>query len=353
VRATADKLRRLTSTIVKSGGSAAAEADLVAEHLVRANLMGHDSHGVGMIPTYIRHLKAGLVVPNTRVKLVKDDGGLLMFDGGRGYGRPVAGEAMAAAITRCRETGVVAMGLANAHHIGRVGAYGELASGAGLVSLHFVNVTDHRATVAPFRGTDGRFVTNPVCIALPGTDRNPGLLLDMATSAVAMGKIRVAKNEGKPAPEGTLIDAKGRPTRDPNVMYSEPHGALLPFGGHKGYALAVVTELLATALTGGPSIQPGNQRLGGVVNNMFTVLIDPARLAGMDWLRRELDGFIDYVKASPPADPKLPVLVPGEPERLATAERSRAGIEIDATTWGEILDAAEAVGLARADAEKL
>jgi uncharacterized oxidoreductase len=353
VRATADKLKRLTSAIVKAGGSAAGEADLVADHLVRANLMGHDSHGVGMIPTYVRHLKAGLVVPNTRAKVVKDDGALLMFDGGRGYGRPVAGEAMDAAITRCRETGVAAMGLANAHHIGRVGAYGELASGAGLVSLHFVNVTDHRATVAPFRGTDARFVTNPVCIALPGTDRHPALLLDMATSAVAMGKIRVAKNEGKPAPEGALIDAEGRPTRDPNVMYSEPHGALLPFGGHKGYALAVVTELLATALTGGPSIQPANQRLGGVVNNMFTVLIDPSRLAGVDWLRREVDGFIDYVKASPPSDPKLPVLVPGEPERLATAERSRTGIDVDATTWGEILDAAEAVGLTRTAAEAL
>jgi hydroxycarboxylate dehydrogenase B len=353
VRATADKLRRLTSAIVKQGGSAAAEADLVAEHLVRANLMGHDSHGVGMIPTYIRHLKAGLVVPNTRAKLVKDDGALLMFDGGRGYGRPVAGEAMDAGIARCRDTGVVAMSLANAHHIGRVGAYGELASGAGLVSLHFVNVTDHRATVAPFRGTDARFVTNPVCIAIPGTNRHRPLLLDMATSAVAMGKIRVAKNEGKPAPEGALIDSTGRPTRDPNVMYSEPHGALLPFGGHKGYALAVVTELLATALTGGPSIQPGNQRMGGVVNNMFSVLADPRRLAGVDWLRREVDGFIDYVKASPPVDPKLPVLVPGEPERIAQDERSRAGFEIDATTWGEILDAAEAVGLTRAEAEAL
>jgi uncharacterized oxidoreductase len=168
-----------------------------------------------------------------------------------------------------------------------------------------------------------------------------------------MGKIRVAKNEGKPAPEGALIDSKGRPTRDPNVMYSEPNGALLPFGGHKGYALAVVTELLATALTGGPSIQPATSAWGGVVNNMFTMLVDPARLAGVDWLKREIDGFIDYVKASPPADPKLPVLVPGEPERLAQAERGRTGIEVDATTWGEILTAAEAVGIARAAAEAM
>src|SRR5205807_964997 len=148
VRATADNLRRFVTSILTSGGSASPEAGLVADHLVRANLMGHDSHGVGMIPTYIRHLKAGLVVPNTR------------------------------------------------------------------------------ATLVPFRGTDARFVTNPVCIAVPGTERHPPLLLDMATSAVAMGKIRVAKNEGKPAPEGALIDAKGKPTRDPNVMYSEPHGAL-------------------------------------------------------------------------------------------------------------------------------
>jgi uncharacterized oxidoreductase len=330
VRATADALRAVIASIVRAGGSAGGEADLVAEHLVAANLAGHDSHGVGMIPTYVRHVKAGLVVPNTRAKTVKDDGPALMFDGGRGYGRAVAGEAMAAAITRCRQTGVVAMTLANAHHIGRVGAYGELASEAGLVSLHFVNVTDHRALVAPFRGTDARFVTNPVCIAFPATERQPALLLDMATSAIAMGKVRVARNEGHEVDAGILIDPAGRPTRDPNVMYAEPHGALLPFGGHKGYALAVVTELLAGALSGGPTIQPGNPRAGGV-----------------DWLRREIDGFVDYVKASPPADPAAPVLVPGDPERLARAERSRAGIEVDATTWEEILVAAEQVGVAR------
>jgi hydroxycarboxylate dehydrogenase B len=344
---TADQLRRLTSAIIKAGGSADAEANLVADHLVQANLAGHDSHGVGMVPAYIRHLKAGLVVPNTRAKVVKDDGAILMFDGVRGYGRCVAGEAMNAAIARCRETGIVAVTLANAHHIGRVGAYGEMASAAGLVSLHFVNVTDHRALVAPYRGSDARFVTNPVCISMPATNHQPALLLDMATSAIAMGKVRVAKNEGHLLPENILIDEKGHPTVDPNVMYREPHGALLPFGGHKGYALAVMTELLAGALSGGPTIQPGNERKGGTINNMFAVLLDPARLAGVNWLRREIDGFIDYVKASPPADDRAPVLVPGEPERMARAERSRVGIEVDATTWEEVLAAGEAVGVSR------
>jgi hydroxycarboxylate dehydrogenase B len=353
MRLSGDRLRRVAGAILASGGSANPEAELVAEHLVQANLAGHDSHGVGMIPAYVRHLQGGLVVPNTRVKLVKDDGAILMFDGCRGYGRCVAGEAMAAAIARCRQTGVVALTLANAHHIGRVGAYGELASGAGLVSLHFVNVADHRGLVAPFRGSDARFSTNPVCIALPATDRQPPIVLDMATSAIAMGKVRVARNEGKTVGEGILIDPAGQPSRDPNVMYGEPRGALRPFGGHKGYALAVVTELLAGALSGGPTIQPGNPRLGGTVNNMLAVLIDPARLAGADWLRREIDGFVDYVKASPPADPSAPVLVPGDPERMAGEERARAGIPVDANTWEEILAAAEKLGLSREKAEAL
>jgi len=349
----AEGLRRLTRAILAAGGSEEAEAALVADHLVAANLAGHDSHGVGMVPTYVRHLAAGLVVPNTSARLVKDDGPILMFDGRRGYGRRVAGEAMEAAIARCRATGVATVTLANAHHIGRVGAYGEMASAAGLVSLHFVNVTDHRPLVAPFRGADARFVTNPVCIALPGTDRQPPLLLDMATSAIAMGKVRVARNEGKPVPDGVLIDAEGRPTRDPEVMYREPHGALRAFGEHKGYALAVVTELLAAGLSGGPSIQPGNERRGGTVNNMFAVLVDPDRLAGVAWLRREIDGFLDYVKASPPADAREPVLVPGDPERAAREERGRAGIVVDATTWRELVEAAGQVGLKPADVEAL
>lgn len=353
MRATVEQLRRVTAAVLRQGGSAPAEADLVAEHLVSANLAGHDSHGVGMIPAYVRHLQGGLVVPNTRPRLVKDDGAILMFDGQRGYGRCVAGEAMEAAIARSRQTGVVVLTLGTAHHIGRVGTYGEMAIAAGLVSLHFVNVTDHRGLVAPFRGTDSRFSTNPVCIAMPGTDRQPPLLLDMATSEIAMGKVRVALNSGHPVPDGVLIDAQGKPTTDPAVMYQQPQGSLLAFGRHKGYGLALLTELLAGGLSGGGTLQPGNPRLGGTVNSMLAILIDPARLAGVEWLRREVDGFVDYVKASPPADGAAPVLVPGDPERMARAERLRTGITVDDTTWEDILQAGEKLGLARAEIQAL
>jgi uncharacterized oxidoreductase len=346
-------LRKFAGEIFRRGGSAPDEADLVAAHLVAANLAGHDSHGVGMIPTYVRHLQAGLVVPNTPVRLVKDDGAILMFDGQRGYGRRVAGEAMAAAIARCRQSGVVVMTLANAHHVARIGAYGEMAIAAGLVSVHFVNVTDHVGLVAPYRGSDSRFSTNPICVAVPGTDAQPAVLLDMATSEVAMGKVRVAKNAGTPLPEPYVIDPQGRPTTDPGVMYREPRGSLLPLGKHKGYGLAVMAELLAGGLSGGGTIQPDNPRLNGVINNMTTFLVDPARLAGTDWLRREVEGFVGYVKASPPADPALPVLVPGDPERASAARRGREGVPLDDATWTEILDAAQAVGLAKEEARAL
>ena len=348
-----DSLRRLIAEIIRRGGSETAEAELVAGHLVDANLAGHDSHGVQLIPAYVRHLQAGLVVPNTAVKVTRDDGAFLMFDGQRGYGRRVAGEAMTLAIERSRRTGVAVLTLADAHHIGRVGAYGEMASAAGLVSLHFVNVTDHVGLVAPFRGSDSRFSTNPVCIAVPGSDAHPPLLLDMATSGIAMGKVAVARNAGKQVAEGMLMDGAGRPTTDPGVMYEEPRGSLIPFGAHKGYGLAVLAEILAGGLSGGGTIQPGNPRRGGVVNNMFALVVDPARLSGLDWLRREIDGFVDYVKGSPPVDPSAPVLVPGDPERMSRESRRRSGIPLDPTTWQGVLEAGEALGISRREAETI
>lgn len=341
----ANPLTQLVTAIFQAGGSEKDEAELVASSLVRSNLMGHDSHGVGLVPTYIRYIMAGLLKPNTPVAGVRDEGAILMFDGQRGFGRRVAGEAMTAAIERCGTTGVVLMTLRNSHHVGRIGAYGEMAMDAGLISLHFVNVTDHNPSVAPWGGAQPRFVTNPVCIAVPGTDRMPPTLLDMATSQIAMGKVRVAMTKGVPVPEGMLLDQQGQPTTDPNVMYTEPRGALLPFGEHKGSGLALMCELLAGALSGGGTIQPGHARQDSVINNMFNVIVDPARLVDMDWLQAEIDATLDYVKSARPADPQQPILVAGDPERARIQERTASGIDIDDTAWGQILDAAKEIGM--------
>ena len=224
-------LRRVAVAILKGGGSETAEAEIVADHLVRSNLAGHDSHGIGMLPYYVRFLAKGLLRPNVPATAVKDDGAILMFDGARGYGQRVAREAMAAAIDRCRETGVVLLTVRSAHHIGRVGTYGEQALDNGFVSIHFVNVQDHPPLVAPFAGTEARFGTNPICVAVPGRAETDPVLLDMATSRIALGKVRVAMNKAESVAPGNLIDHAGNPTGDPHVMFTETErGALLPIG---------------------------------------------------------------------------------------------------------------------------
>ena len=338
-------LRNFATAIFERGGSEAGEARLVADHLVDANMAGHDSHGVGMIPTYVRHLDAGLVAPNTPAELVRDDGAILVFDGHRGYGCRAAGGAMAAAIDRCRDTGVVVVGLRRAHHIGRVGAFGEQAIAAGFVSVHFVNVTDHAPSVAPWGGADGRYVTNPVCVAVPGTETTPPVVLDMATSKIAAGKVRVALNKGEQLPPDTVIDADGRPSTDPAVIFSTPRGALLPIGEHKGSGLALICEILAGALTGGGTIHDENTREDGIINNMLAFIVDPVRLVDGDWMGTEIDRLIAYVKRSPPADPDVPVMVAGEPEIAARIARDRDGIVIDDTMWSGIVEAAGSIGL--------
>jgi uncharacterized oxidoreductase len=346
-------LRGIVAEILRCGGSGEAEAELVSRHLVDANLAGHDSHGVGMIPKYVEDLQADLVKPNMRPSLVKDDGAVMIFDGGRGYGRPVGEEAMAVGLERCRDTGVVLLALRRSHHLGRIGAYGEQSIAAGLVSLHFVNVTDHLPLVAPFGGRDARFSTNPICIAVPGSGVTEPVLLDMATSRVAFGKVKVAYNAGKRVPAGSLIDADGEPTDDPKAMFTDPRGALLTMGEHKGYGLALMCDLLGGILTGGGTMQPENPRTGGIVNNMLSVIIDPRRLVDEEWLAAELDAVIEFVKSSGSATPGGSVLVAGDPERLMRTERQRDGIPINDTTWGEIIEAAEKLGLTRAQVENM
>ncbi len=351
-----EKLRAGIAALLAASGSDEREARIVSDHLVEANLKGHDSHGVGMVPLCVRHIKEGKLKLNRRLKLVRDDGPFLVGDGQMGHGQVVAMELTDHAIARAKQQGVAVAGLVMSHHIGRVGTYGERCAEAGLVSLHFVNVAGHRALVAPFRGTDARFNTNPICLTLPATGANPPTILDFATSKIALGKVRVAKNKGERVAEDTLLDAKGRPTTDPNVMFVEPPtpaGAVVTFGEHKGYGLALFAEIFGAALVGGRTIAPHHPRAHGIINNMLEIVIDPARLSDMKHMKAEIDAVFAYFKASPPSDPAAPVLVPGEPERLSRAARGASGIPIDAVTWGELKAAADTAGLGAAKFEAL
>ncbi|MDJ0686598.1 MAG: malate/lactate/ureidoglycolate dehydrogenase [Alphaproteobacteria bacterium] len=343
----AANLKRLTLAVIEATGSAPEESEIVADHLVMANLTGHDSHGVGMIPRYIDNFRNGLVKPNRPARKINDLGAILQFDGDKGYGQRVAKEAMQAAIDRARELGVCLYTLSNAHHVGRIGAYGQQAIDTGFSSIHFVNVADHGPSVAPYSGGEARLVTNPVCIAVPGAGGADSLLLDMATSSVALGKVRVAYNKGLTVEKGLLLDPDGVPTTDPGVMFPELTGAITPFGKYKGYGLALMSEILGGVMSGGKTIQPGTERLNGIINSMFGVVFDPAKLVDPDHFAYEFKATIDYVKSAKPQDPEAPVMVAGDPERKATKARLADGIDIDATTWTEILDAGVSLGLDR------
>jgi uncharacterized oxidoreductase len=334
-----ERLRDIAHRIVQAGGSSEAEAAVVAGHLVDANLAGHDSHGVGVLPHYVRDIQAGLLRPNQAPEIVLENGSFAVWDGRLGYGQRIQHEAMEWCIATAKRLGVAVHALRDSHHIGRVGAYGEQAAAAGVVSVQFVRSDSGETFVAPFRGREGRYMTNPVCIAIPATATNPAFLLDFATSKLAMGKVREAHQKGVELPEGAVVAANGSPTRDPGVMYREPPGALLPFGEHKGYGLALACEILAGAMTGHGTTK-GLPPYRGALNGSLSIVLDPSWLGAQSTMATEIDAFIAWVKSTPPADPSLPVLVAGEPERLNRAERLSRGIVIADMTWKQICEAA-------------
>lgn len=346
-------LARLTEAmhlVARGFGSSEAEVAAVAGNLIEANLTGHDSHGIGMLPRYAKSYLEGGLRPNTHVKIVHDGGALLRLDGQAGFGQVIGAEAMALGIERARAHGSCIVALGNAHHLGRIGAWAEQVAAAGFVSLHFVNVIS-RAIVAPHGGSDARFGTNPFCAGVPLPGRPP-VILDFATSVIAQGKTRVAHNKGEAVEAGQLIDDHGQPTTNPRYTVIPPFGALLTFGGHKGYGMALMCELLGGALAAGMTQRDGDSSKMRVLNGMFSVLLDPAALGGTEAFEHEAQAFVSWVQASPPREGFGPVQAAGDAERASRARRSAEGVPVDRTTWQEILDAARALGVDPAEVNR-
>ncbi len=346
-RIDANVLRAYVSAIWVHAGSSPREAELVANHLVMANLSGHDSHGVGMIPRYAASLADGQLQLNEHAEIVRDAGAVLTVEGHKGFGQVVAYEAMEFGIDRAKKLGICAVGLRNAHHIGRIGHWAEQCAAAGLVSFHFVNVAGD-PLVAPFGGIDRRFGTNPFCAAFP-RDGQPPLILDFATSGIAYGKTRVAYNKGVKVAPGLLIDHAGTPTIEPSTMHEAPFGSLLPFGTHKGFGLAAMCEIFGGALSGGYTTHESTlDTTNAIVNCMTTVIIDPNAFDAPN-IQAEADAFVEWVKASPLAAGTDRIMVPGEPELARRELLAAHGVPIDPTTWQQIEDAACKSGMPRAE----
>ena len=340
----APQLTAFATELLTKGGVGADEARLVAESLVTANLRGHDSHGVMRIPSYLDWVAKGDVVPGAPFTVIKQSPTALVADGGWGFGQTQARRLTEEVIAKARASGSGVGTLIRCGHIGRLGEYCEQAAAAGLVSMIMVNTHGHARRVAPPGGKAPRLGTNPLAFGVP-TDDGP-LVLDFGTSATAEGKVRVKKIAGQLCPDGWLIDAEGKPTNDPNALYANPPGTILPMGGpqaYKGFGLALMVEVFAGAVSGGVTIRERPINQNG--NCVFMLLVDPEHFGGQTHFAAEVTQLCAFVRGCPRVEGVDEIQLPGDPERRLLAERQANGIPLDEGNWAQLTSLAEKLGV--------
>ena len=348
-------LERLTGAIFAAAGCSAAEAARIAESLVKANLAGHDSHGVIRVPRYVKMMRDEEIFADRRITVVNENDVMAVVDGNLGFGQTVGPQAVELGINKAAKHGVAVIALRRAGHLGCIGDWAEMAADAGLISLNFVNVSGS-LLVAPFGAVERRLATNPVAIGVPRPGE-PHLILDFATSVVAEGKVLVALGGGKALPEGSLIDDDGNVTTDPSILYgfATPggapsarlgHGAIRAMAEHKGSGLSLMCELLAGALTGSGCTGPGKSH---VFNGMLSVYLDAATFDSDDYFAAEVRRYLDFFQSAKPTEPGGEVLLPGDVERRNRAARLAQGIPLTDDAWSALVEIARAVSVAEHD----
>ncbi len=343
-----EELISLTEEVFAAAGCEREEARRVAGHLVEANLVGHDSHGLIRIPSYVEWLRDGKVLANQSIQIISENDAMAVVDGQFGLGQTIGEDAMQLGIEKAAKHGVAIIALRNAGHLGRIGDWAEMAAKAGMISLHFVNTSGAGMLVAPFGGIDRRLSANPFAAGVPTANGEP-IILDMSACTVAEGKIRVALNQGKKVPDGCLIDSQGKPTNDPEVFYGDPPGAILPIAGHKGSGLSLIIEMLAGALTGGSCTNPENA--SRVANGMLSIIIDRSFFGAAADFFPEVERYVAFVKSSRTVNNEGEILMPGEIEQRTKARRLQQGIDLDDATWRQICNTCRTLNVKHGFAE--
>ncbi len=341
----AEKLENACARVLSGAGVDPQEAQQVAHSLLLANLMGHDSHGVIRLIQYIEYLRDGRYKAGQQIQIVRQADASAVVDGGYGFGQTVCHQAMQLAIEKARARSVGVVELFNSSHIGRLGEYVETAAEQDMIGIVMCNNHGVGLWQPPFGGVDRRMSPNPLAVGIP-TGRDFPIVVDMTSSVVAEGKIRVKRNQGESIPEGWALDAEGNPTTDPEAFYGPPRGAILPFGGiaaHKGYALGVVVDILSGAL-GGAGCSRDPEASGGR-NGVFIMAIDIAAFTGRNQFQEEVNAFIDFLKSSRLMPGFEQIFLPGEIEYRMRRQREREGLAIDDETCRQIHQAAQTVGV--------
>jgi LDH2 family malate/lactate/ureidoglycolate dehydrogenase len=344
---TPEFLHKVAYHIYRAKGTPEEEAEIVATHQVKANLVGHDSHGVIHIPEYCERIDKGHIVPGAPFVIENETPTTAVINGNWGFGFVVTEKATRMVIDKARSQGVGAITVHLQSHIGRLGDYTTMIAQEGMIGLITADSGAGPKAVAPFGGRARRLGTNPICIGIP-SDLEGQVLLDMATSAVAAGKIGLARNRNEQVPLGWIIDKDGNPTTDPNDYPAG--GAILPVGadqGHKGYGLSFIVEVFSGLLTGlGFGIDPQARHNDGV----FVAAFDVEKFRPLEQFKKDVKEFAEFIKTSPPASGFSEVLYPGEIEYRTELKRRAEGVFIEDETWRQItglmeeLKVEEAVG---------
>ena len=329
----ADRLTRVGVALLKAAGASDEEASAVATGCVNANLAGHDSHGIIAIPTYIDRIKAGHIVPGAKWTIEQESPTTTVIDGHWGFGFHVNAKAMALTIEKAKTANVAACTVFRQSHVGRLAAYPLMAIREGMIGLATADSGRSPKIVAPFGGREARLGTNPISIAVP-SDLDAPFYLDMATSAVAAGKIALAVSRNEEIPQGWIVDSEGRHTTDPKQY--RKGGALLPLGGSEGYkgsGLAAMVEVLCGLLTGlGFGVEPTGRHNDGCFMAVFNV----AAFRPLKEFRKEVAEFARYLKQTPLSEGSTAVFYPGEVEYIREQARKLSGIEIEDATWEKL-----------------
>ena len=304
--------------------------------MVDANRVGHDSHGVIHLPKYVRELEEGLIQPDATTETLHESASIAVLDGNWGFGPVIATRAVELAIQKARQTDISSVAVSRCNEIGRLGGYACLAADAEMIALLMTNDHGGGTCVAPHGGVEGRLSTNPLACAVPIEGQDP-IVLDMSTSVVASGKLRVKQHQDEALPHGWLIDAEGKSTTKADDFYGVPPATLLPFGGavsaHKGFGLSVIVDILSGALTGAGCSQSEDARVG---NGLFVLVMNVASFRGFPGFSAEIERFIGYLKSAKRAAGIDAIRVPGERGWEEQRKREREGIPIDAETWAQI-----------------
>ena len=337
----AETIRAQILAILTAWGMPADMAATTADIMVETDLMGVDSHGLSMLMTYEEGVRAGRIKLAARPRVARDSGPTALLDAGDGLGHPVSAMGMNLAVDKALRHGVGVVGVVNSHHFGAAGAYARMASARGVIGM--VASSTRGVTMLPTRGARPVLGTNPLAFAAPARRSRP-FVLDMATTTVAAGKVKVHHLNDAPLPEGWVVDEKGRPVTDPHeanaYVFQRPEGGITPLGGAeetggaKGYGLAMMVHILGGALVGA-SFSPLRNRTAGpeTPHNIghFFLALDPKAFREEGAFESDLDDVIDVLHATPPADPALPVLVAGEPEDRMRERRLREGVPVPAS----------------------